>query len=104
MGKTRAEIQKSYRERKKADKTWVQKERERRMKYYIPASQLPQDKLEKQRKKVREGMRKTRANRREALVTESTSAVTQQSPHVENNEAGEGASTTTQKPVTRYVI
>ena len=61
-------------------------------------------KVEKQRKKVCAGMRKIRAIRREALVTESTSAVTQQSPYVENNEAGEGASTTTQNPVTGYVI
>lgn len=42
MTKTRAEIQKAYRERKKAKEgeDYLRKERERRMKYYIPSSEL----------------------------------------------------------------
>ena len=52
MAKTRAEIQKAYRERKKAnDATFLQKERQRQEKYRVPASQLSKKKLKKRHEK-----------------------------------------------------
>ncbi|MCP5694127.1 hypothetical protein NL287_28070, partial [Klebsiella pneumoniae] len=52
MGKTRAEIQKAYRERKKsADENFLVKERQRQAKYRIPAAELSKKKLRERRMK-----------------------------------------------------
>ncbi|XP_066298277.1 uncharacterized protein [Branchiostoma lanceolatum] len=65
MGKTRAEIQKAYRERKKAKDgaAYRKKEVDRVMKYYTPAVLASKEDLEKRRAKGREKMRRQKAKR-----------------------------------------
>ena len=59
MGKTRAEIQKQYRERKKLreGEEYMEKERERKRKYYVKTSDLSAKKLKK-RREVRKRVKK----------------------------------------------
>ena len=56
MGKTRAEIQKAYRERLKAKnkEEYLQKERERRRKNYIPSEELPKRQRDERNRKNRD--------------------------------------------------
>lgn len=66
MTKTRAEIQKAYRERQKATKgaEYMKKEARRVQKYYIPTDQLLKNKLMKYRNKIKNAMRKNRESMR----------------------------------------
>ncbi|KAI8514059.1 hypothetical protein Bbelb_083830 [Branchiostoma belcheri] len=70
MGKTRAEIQRAYRERKKAKEAdeYKKKEVARVMKYYTPASLATKDALEKRRADGREKMRRQKAKRSTAKL------------------------------------
>jgi hypothetical protein len=54
--KSKAEIQKAYRERKKLreGEAYLKKERERIKAYYVPIDEKPQRKAEERRQKVRE--------------------------------------------------
>ncbi|CAG2223343.1 unnamed protein product [Mytilus edulis] len=63
MGKSRAEIQKAYRDRKKEKdgNAYLQKERERVKRYYVDTSALSKKKLEQRRTKIRQCMAKKRA-------------------------------------------
>ena len=62
MGKSRAEIQKAYRERKKAQEGsgYLRKETERVKRYYKPTTEITPKKLSARRKKVRDCMRRKR--------------------------------------------
>ncbi|XP_035684140.1 uncharacterized protein LOC118421089 [Branchiostoma floridae] len=62
MGKTRAEIQKAYRERKKAREgdAYREKEARRVMKYYIPSARLSKEALEARRARGREAAKRHR--------------------------------------------
>ena len=68
MGKTRAEVQKAYRERKKAKEgsDYLRKETERVKGYYKPTTELESRKLNKRREKIRNCMRRKRAISRDA--------------------------------------
>ncbi|KAI8479207.1 hypothetical protein Bbelb_430710 [Branchiostoma belcheri] len=65
MGKTRAEIQRAYRERKKArdGDEYRTKEVARVMKYYVPTALVGKKELEKRRAEGREKMRRQKAKR-----------------------------------------
>lgn len=62
MGKSRAEIQREYRERKKKEcgDAYLEKERKRVKSYYIPANELSKKEQQKHNESTREGMRKGR--------------------------------------------
>ena len=65
MKKTRAEIQRAYRERKKAnDDTFLQRERERRMSYYKGVETLPRRERLKRQLKTREAVARHRTKKR----------------------------------------
>ena len=63
MAKSKAKCQKDYRERLKSKdrEAFLQKERERVKKSYIPAAQLSHEELQKRRTIMRERLRKWRA-------------------------------------------
>ncbi|XP_053373914.1 luc7-like protein 3 [Mercenaria mercenaria] len=69
MGKSRAQIQKEYRDRKKAKlgEEYMQKERERVRKYYIPAKELSNKKRKERNEKMKIKNRRSRARARERL-------------------------------------
>lgn len=72
MGKTRAEIQRAYRERKKQElgEEYLSKEKERVKRYKVPTDLLSARQLEQRRKKGREWTRKYRENqKKKALLT-----------------------------------
>ena len=62
MAKTRAEIQKAYRDRKKAanKEEYLKKEAIRAKRYYVPTEQMSATKLCKRRAKIRKAMQKHR--------------------------------------------
>ena len=62
MAKSKAEIQKAYRERKKLreGEAYLKKERERIKAYYVPIDEKPQRKAEERRQKIREWVRQHR--------------------------------------------
>ncbi|CAG2198148.1 unnamed protein product [Mytilus edulis] len=76
MGKSKAEIQKAYRERKKQKEgeAYLKKERERVKGYYVPIEEKPQRKANERRKKVREWQTKTVANNLEQCSEISSSS------------------------------
>ncbi|XP_060565544.1 uncharacterized protein LOC132724624 [Ruditapes philippinarum] len=69
MGKTRAEIQREYRERKKAKlgEEFMKKERERVRNYYVPASELSNKKRKERNEKMKIKNRRARAKAKELL-------------------------------------
>ena len=64
---SRAEIQKAYRERKKATegKHYLRKERRRRMKYYVPSADLTESQRKKRNKKNNKVLKRYRQKRKE---------------------------------------
>ncbi|XP_072048956.1 uncharacterized protein [Amphiura filiformis] len=74
MGRNSAENQRRYREKKKQDPDWRQKESKRVQKYYISTPKLSAKEVEKRREKGRISMRKTRLKRKaEMKAPDSTS-------------------------------
>lgn len=72
MGKSRAEIQRAYRERKKKkDPKFLEKERKRQAYYRVPATQLSQSALKERRRKSREHCKAYR-KKRKAINVSST--------------------------------
>ncbi|XP_078616892.1 uncharacterized protein LOC144885097 [Branchiostoma floridae x Branchiostoma japonicum] len=71
MGKTRAEIQRAYRERKKAkdEEQYKAKEAARAKKHYKPAASLSHEARERRNAQAREKMRRHRARKQAAKVT-----------------------------------
>ncbi len=72
MGKTRAEIQAAYRERKKqkiGEEAFLMAERNRVKKYYTPVDQLPKRKRAERRREVAQRVRKHRLAQKK--ITES---------------------------------
>ena len=67
MPLSRAEIQKAYRERKKATEgaNYLRKERKRRMKYYVPSADLTESQRKKRNKKNNEVLKRYRQKRKE---------------------------------------
>lgn len=81
MGKTRAQYQKEYRERKKLqDKHYLKRERERTKKYKAPIAALSKEKQFEQREKNKLWKRKSRERQRNKLseiqTTEQGNVVT----------------------------
>ena len=76
MAKTRAEIQKAYRERKKAKEgsAYLDNEVKRVQKYYHRTVNLSKTELEKRREKIRESVNKHRASRRRRANEEATTS------------------------------
>ena len=74
MAKSRAEIQRAYRERKKLEsgEEYLRKEKERAKKYKISIDLLSAEQLEQRRKKCREWTRKYREKQKKeaALVVD----------------------------------
>jgi len=91
MAKSRSQIQKEYRERKKLKEGdgYLKKETERVKRYYVPTSELSDRKLMKRRKKVRRAMRKTREKKK----TESNTQVPNVTINNENNDQNENRNT-----------
>lgn len=94
MAKTRAEIQRAYRERKKAANkdAWLQKERSRINKYYIPADKLTRKERSQRNQKNKIRNRKSRDRKKQimrALIRrESDNEIeTQESGYSSLNEA-----------------
>lgn len=73
MGKSKAEIQRAYRERKKLreGEDYFRKERARVKGYYVPIAEQSKKKANDRRKKVREAVRKHRENKKLKLNIES---------------------------------
>lgn len=73
MGKSKAEIQRAYRERKKLQEgeDYFRKERARVKGYYVPIAEQSKKKANDRRKKVREAVRKHRENKKLKLNIES---------------------------------
>jgi hypothetical protein len=69
MGKTRSEIQKAYRKRKKQQEgeAYLAKERRRRMTYYVPSSELTTSARTKRNKKNSENLRKWRRKKKQEI-------------------------------------
>ena len=67
MGESRAQIQREYRERKKAElgQDYYQKERQRIKKYYVPTSNLSKPQQTKRRQKVREQVKRFHKQKKE---------------------------------------
>ena len=67
MGKSRAEIQREYRERKKKKEgiLFLQKERDRVRKYYIPSKELTKSERKKRNEKKLKSTRKLRERKKE---------------------------------------
>ena len=67
MGKPKAQVQKEYRERKKAKEgeTYLAKERARQKKNYVKVEDLKSDDAKKRRRKTRERVRKHRQAKKE---------------------------------------
>lgn len=65
MGKSKAEIQRAYRERKKLreGEDYFRKERARVTGYYVPIADQSKKKANERRKKVKEAVRKHRENK-----------------------------------------
>ena len=76
MAKTRAEIQKAYREQKKAKEgsAYLDNEVKRVQKYYRRTVNLSKTELEKRREKIRESVNKHRASRRRRANEEPTTS------------------------------
>ena len=85
MGKSRAEVQRAYRERKKAKEgeLYLTKERQRVKKYYVPTNSLPKKNLKERREKIRDCMRQKRMKESNNLLIENND---------ENNENKAGKS------------
>jgi len=68
MGKTRGEIQKAYRQRKKAKEgtAYLKKEFDRVKTYYKPTTEIGPVKLRSRRERIRNCMRKKRMQSRQA--------------------------------------
>ena len=66
MPRSRAEIQRAYRERKKAKEgeNYLRKERTRRMKYYVPAAELSTKERKRRNKQNAERVKRHREKRR----------------------------------------
>ena len=60
MPRKSAENQKRYREKRKQDEAWLEKERKRQRDAYIPVAKLSESAKQQRRKKTRESMRKHR--------------------------------------------
>lgn len=73
MGKSKAEIQRAYRERKKLreGEDYFRKERARVKGYYVPIAERSKKKANERQKKVREAVRKHRENKKLKLIIES---------------------------------
>ena len=83
MGKTRAEIQKEYRERKKLlDPSYTEKERKRKKDAYIPAAQLSATQLKKRRIEVNQRVQQHYARRKEKVQKGPTSSTRTKTPLV----------------------
>lgn len=77
MPLSRAEIQRAYRERKKAKEgeNYLRKERTRRMKYYVPAAELSTKERKRRNKQNAERVKRHREKRRtEAAQAEESNA------------------------------
>ncbi|XP_071164971.1 uncharacterized protein [Mytilus edulis] len=85
MGKSKAEIQKAYRERKKQKEgeAYLKKERERVKGYYVPIEEKPQRKANERRKKVREWVRQHRLKKKN--LTKTVANNLEQTKTVANN-------------------
>lgn len=73
MGKSKAEIQREYRERKKLQEGegYLKRERARVKGYYVPIAEQSKKKANERRKKVREAVRKHREKMKMELSQES---------------------------------
>lgn len=73
MGKSKAEIQRAYRERKKLreGEDYFRKEKARVKGYYVPIAERSKKKAKERQKKVREAVRKHRENKKLKLIIES---------------------------------
>jgi hypothetical protein len=76
MGKCRAEIQRAYRERKKAKegRNYLKKETERVKSYYKPTTEIGPNKLKTRRERVRKCMQRLRQNQKEVNNNELSRA------------------------------
>ena len=64
--KSRAEVQRAYRERKKAeDKNYLKRESERVLKYHTPVSELNATALNERRERNRDNKRRSREKKKE---------------------------------------
>lgn len=96
MAKTRAEIQKSYRERLKAknNEEYLKKERERRRKNYVPSSQLTRRERIRRNVKLNEAVKRHRRRKKEAIAE----LLQQNVPEVESTSGYDSLDTKTADP------
>lgn len=83
MGKSRAEIQKAYRERKKAKEGhgYLRRETERVKRYYKPTTELGPHKLRKRRERIRKCMQQLRQKLKQQAVAERRSEEVERAVH-----------------------
>lgn len=86
MGRNSAENQRRYREKKKQDLEWRQKEVKRVQKYYIPTNDLTAPEAQKRRKYVRESTTKSRAKAKEIAAAAGNVAAKLFSQEAKNGE------------------
>lgn len=96
MAKTRADIQKSYRERLKAknNEEYLKKERERRRKNYVPSSQLTRRERIRRNVKLNEAVKRHRRRKKEAIAE----LLQQNVPEVESTSGYDSLDTQTADP------
>jgi hypothetical protein len=96
MGKSKAEIQREYRERKKLQEgeNYLKRERARVKGYYVPIAERPKKKANEIRKKVREAVRK----HRKKLKLELSQASIQDSEITSSTEASSTSSMVVKLP------
>lgn len=96
MDKTRAEIQKSYRERLKAknNEEYLKKERERRRKNYVPSSQLTRRERIRRNVKLNEAVKRHRRRKKEAIAE----LLQQNVPEIESTSGYDSLDTQTADP------
>jgi hypothetical protein len=90
MGKSRAEIQKAYRDRKKAKgPAFLLKERQRTKKYYTPAKQMSEIELDERNRKAQVSNRLSRLKKKERQKNSDVAKITGTSVDGSRNQSAE---------------
>lgn len=95
MGKSRAEIQRAYRQRKREaeGEIFLDKERKRTRKYYVPISERSKSDQKARREKVRKNVQQFRLRKRLAKLQEEQRTICQRTECMETDENGVSSTT-----------
>ena len=88
MAKSKAEIQKAYRERKKLaeGERYLEKERQRRRRYYVPRSQMNETQLKEVRRRNNEDVKKNYRKKKQEAQEAREAQAAQNAHHADNED------------------